>query len=975
MHKVQHYSVGSTAAVKSIAPTKRHGTLRYFLLLRLTEAVRCDVKPNAKNISYKGCVCVMTDTEHSFDTYGRSTLDVTVIDFPDTILKVYSKDLREIDEETAQVLLGIPSFSERLLIVNEKVRLSMIPKAQLNAHVIVGLPTGMARGVIRFRGPLDDGAFSGTLFGIELLECHRGKGNTNGTDHMHRYFTCDEDCGIFVGFHRIAEIKRVDSGIDQDKHLVDGNGLYSSSRSGGRTAHGLLSSSPDHLTNLTIQQYGGRVGERDSASTGVTGCSNLVGRRLARQGSRGTETPPPAPLMTSSNRVVPETSFLGRNSRYENDCTMSTSVDLVVKSSNEGRSKVGVVDASVHKRRLTENLTWHHGEATLPLEGHETRHTCPEHEPGTQELYRSQINMRTNHRNQHTWPDSTAESSSRVGRKGKASMSKASSNLATCPSTGNVESCSDRFSPCPEKVDVEEDLMNDQQSLKDLVLEEDLMSEQDFFAGEENSLFEVGSVVEVLVKNKQAFGVIRWMGTLPGKDGKFAGVEMEEEVSEGTDGTCEKKSYFICPPGKGLFVRLGRCHPDSRFPLSAAHALDQVQRCNSIAFSNYRSETVKGIVMPPSDTQALSIFSGRTKGIQGHLNSCYMDSTLFCMFALSTAFDGMLHRPMTESDSREYNRVQRLLREDIVNPLRRHGYVSATKVMQLRKELDSMGCVTGLTNEEKDPEEFLNILFQHVLKVEPFLKISSEKTNIQESYLYQIFLERDGRVQVPTVQQLLEQSFHTADLKLTEMPSCLIVQAPRFGREFKMFSKIIPSLELDITNLLQDSPRECVVCERSADVECRDCYLDMVISPGQIKQYCNTCSQQVHHHRGRINHTPRELHVPPEFRDGASRFVPRECLQLFGVLCIETSHYVAFLKYGAADDAWLFFDSMADREGGQDGFNIPEVRPCPEVAQYLSLHPDQLDKLDSRQMTGSASRLFCDAYMFMYHHPQLMQYK
>uniref|UniRef100_A0A8C4R308 ubiquitinyl hydrolase 1 n=1 Tax=Eptatretus burgeri TaxID=7764 RepID=A0A8C4R308_EPTBU len=848
MHKVQHYSVGSTAAVKSIAPTKRHGTLRYFLLLRLTEAVRCDVKPNAKNISYKGCVCVMTDTEHSFDTYGRSTLDVTVIDFPDTILKVYSKDLREIDEETAQVLLGIPSFSERLLIVNEKVRLSMIPKAQLNAHVIVGLPTGMARGVIRFRGPLDDGAFSGTLFGIELLECHRGKGNTNGTDHMHRYFTCDEDCGIFVGFHRIAEIKRVDSGIDQDKHLVDGNGLYSSSRSGGRTAHGLLSSSPDHLTNLTIQQ-------------------------------------------------------------------------------------------------------------------------C------TQELYRSQINMRTNHRNQHTWPDSTAESSSRVGRKGKASMSKASSNLATCPSTGNVESCSDRFSPCPEKVDVEEDLMNDQQSLKDLVLEEDLMSEQDFFAGEENSLFEVGSVVEVLVKNKQAFGVIRWMGTLPGKDGKFAGVEMEEEVSEGTDGTCEKKSYFICPPGKGLFVRLGRCHPDSRFPLSAAHALDQVQRCNSIAFSNYRSETVKGIVMPPSDTQALSIFSGRTKGIQGHLNSCYMDSTLFCMFALSTAFDGMLHRPMTESDSREYNRVQRLLREDIVNPLRRHGYVSATKVMQLRKELDSMGCVTGLTNEEKDPEEFLNILFQHVLKVEPFLKISSEKTNIQESYLYQIFLERDGRVQVPTVQQLLEQSFHTADLKLTEMPSCLIVQAPRFGREFKMFSKIIPSLELDITNLLQDSPRECVVCERSADVECRDCYLDMVISPGQIKQYCNTCSQQVHHHRGRINHTPRELHVPPEFRDGASRFVPRECLQLFGVLCIETSHYVAFLKYGAADDAWLFFDSMADREGGQDGFNIPEVRPCPEVAQYLSLHPDQLDKLDSRQMTGSASRLFCDAYMFMYHHPQLMQYK
>jgi len=28
---------------------------------------------------------------------------------------------------------------------------------------------------------------------------------------------------------------------------------------------------------------------------------------------------------------------------------------------------------------------------------------------------------------------------------------------------------------------------------------------------------------------------------------------------------------------------------------------------------------------------------------------------------------------------------------------------------------------------------------------------------------------------------------------------------PRFGKEYKMFSKIIPSLELDVTDLLLDS--------------------------------------------------------------------------------------------------------------------------------------------------------------------------
>ena len=39
-------------------------------------------------------------------------------------------------------------------------------------------------------------------------------------------------------------------------------------------------------------------------------------------------------------------------------------------------------------------------------------------------------------------------------------------------------------------------------------------------------------------------------------------------------------------------------------------------------------------------------------------------------------------------------------------------------------------------------------------------------------------------------------------------------------------------------------------------------------------------------------------------------------LELFAVVCIETSHYVTFAKCGAApDDKWVFFDSMADRVG------------------------------------------------------------
>ena len=43
-------------------------------------------------------------------------------------------------------------------------------------------------------------------------------------------------------------------------------------------------------------------------------------------------------------------------------------------------------------------------------------------------------------------------------------------------------------------------------------------------------------------------------------------------------------------------------------------------------------------------------------------------------------------------------------------------------------------------------------------------------------------------------------------------------------------------------------------------------------------------------------------------------------MELFAVVCIETSHYVAFTRCGSGADAtWCFFDSMADRKGEAEG--------------------------------------------------------
>lgn len=87
-----------------------------------------------------------------------------------------------------------------------------------------------------------------------------------------------------------------------------------------------------------------------------------------------------------------------------------------------------------------------------------------------------------------------------------------------------------------------------------------------------------------------------------------------------------------------------------------------------------------------------------------------------------------------------------------------------------------------------------------ILNAEPFLKLSSG----QDAYHYQLFVEKDDHLNLPTVQQLLEQSFLTSNIRLKEVPSCLIIQMPRFGKSFKMYQKIQPTLLLDVTDIIED---------------------------------------------------------------------------------------------------------------------------------------------------------------------------
>ncbi|XP_044126138.1 ubiquitin carboxyl-terminal hydrolase CYLD isoform X3 [Bufo gargarizans] len=403
--------------------------------------------------------------------------------------------------------------------------------------------------------------------------------------------------------------------------------------------------------------------------------------------------------------------------------------------------------------------------------------------------------------------------------------------------------------------------------------------------------------------------------------------------------------------------------------------IQESNRCE--AFGGYLSEVVEGNTPPKTEKEGLEVMIGKKKGIQGHYNSCYLDSTLFCLFSFSSVLDSVLLRPKEKTDVEYYSETQALLRTEIVNPLRIFGYVCATKIMKLRKILEKVEAASGFTSEEKDPEEFLNILFHHILRVDPLLKIRSAGQKVQDCYFYQIFMEKNENVGVPTIQQLLEWSFINSSLKFAEAPSCLIVQMPRFGKDFKMYNKIFPSLDLNITDLLEDTPRQCRICGGLAMYECRECYDDSDISAGKIKQFCKTCNTQVHLHPKRQHHKFNPVSLPKELPDWDWRHgcIPYQKMDLFAVLCIETSHYVAFVKYGRDDSSWVFFDSMADRDGGQNGFNIPQVTPCPEVGEYLKMSLEELHALDSRNIQGCARRLLCDAYMCMYQSPTMSLYK
>uniref|UniRef100_A0A1I8JL27 USP domain-containing protein n=1 Tax=Macrostomum lignano TaxID=282301 RepID=A0A1I8JL27_9PLAT len=407
-------------------------------------------------------------------------------------------------------------------------------------------------------------------------------------------------------------------------------------------------------------------------------------------------------------------------------------------------------------------------------------------------------------------------------------------------------------------------------------------------------------------------GFLRWCGSFHNE--AIAGVDCEMTPFDSVSASAIRRACPDAPTDSSIsFVQLNRVRLDPRFRETRSPAPDLTP---SQRFGHKTCEIVDGDCKPVAHEHWGKLV-GPSRGIQGHHNSCYLDATLFAMFTTVSVFDGVLNRKRNKKkDIPEYEEIQKCLKLNIVNCLREHQFVRADHVIKLREQLDKLGKVPGMLGEEKDPEEFINLLLDHALKHDPYIKLSSN----QACHVLQLFVDSSQYdLKLPDTETLLHLTLLQAGLKLTQTPSCLVLQTPRSGKDYKLFDRVVPSTELDISNLLTEHPRQCCVCGKLAELECHDCFLQFQ-EASKDYTFCKKCFDNNKDHKNpKAQHKTVGIKYPKQVTKKYGKDKPVECpvkMKLFAVVCIHTSHYVCFLRLCQPDNRpakWLFFDSMADR--------------------------------------------------------------
>ena len=231
------------------------------------------------------------------------------------------------------------------------------------------------------------------------------------------------------------------------------------------------------------------------------------------------------------------------------------------------------------------------------------------------------------------------------------------------------------------------------------------------------------------------------------------------------------------------------------------------------------------------------------------------------------------------------------------------------------------------------------------------------------------------------IASIFRNSLSEIPAKLITIPPFLILVAPRRTRSQRSYRYIVPDREIILDNdILQ---LVCLNCkntnhdpDRLRDFYCCNvCYMEIRSSSstdGSIACYCSNCLTALH--KGLLG---RDLSK----HDVKAVKTLKYKLNLFAVLCIETSHYVAFVKCRkqVGEDEWLFFDSMSDRVYNEK--NIPCVDRVSDFDRWINeaeSDNDYFKCLDQRRNQAGPSsvkfrenemrqlRLFRDGAFFFY---------
>ncbi|CAF3354096.1 unnamed protein product [Rotaria sp. Silwood1] len=289
---------------------------------------------------------------------------------------------------------------------------------------------------------------------------------------------------------------------------------------------------------------------------------------------------------------------------------------------------------------------------------------------------------------------------------------------------------------------------------------------------------------------------------------------------------------------------------------------------------------------------------------------------------------------------------------------------------------------------EKDPSEFLRALeelfhYAPLKTIPPDQSPNPNASNVTTNIMWEMFDANPQNLLSTNIASIFRNSLSEIPVKLATIPPFLILVAPRHTRSQRSYRYIIPDrqiiLDNDIVQLV------CVKCEKTNHGQdqphdfysCDACYwkesqsLSIATTDAKVLCYCGTCLTKLHKDLAHeiTNHDTKKIDMN------------RHKLNLFAVLCIETSHYVAFVKFKQQNQRheWMFFDSMSDRIHNEK--NIPLVDRVPDFDRWIDdAEQDKcffqdLDRIRSQARPSSQKfdenamrqlRLFRDGIVFFY---------